>query len=359
MKTSATQAWVLIVLSGCASAPVRTQSAGVRANTTVRGGEFHVVASAGGGGDAYDAAMLFERGNTLIRAGHCDQAVAEFERLEREFPRSVSVEPSRFNRGVCLQSLARWDGAAEAIERIATDARDASLVRDARFHLAAVGEQSRRWRWTLDATAAVLASNPQSSADRAEALGRRAVALFETHDRAGARDAANQAVAIAPDAAGVTAIGDDTWIARSRYVIAEISRTEAEEIAIRADRATVESEITDRVTRTVHAHAQFNETIRVGNPEWAAAAGFRIGEMYRDLYRAIVEAPLPAEWGERARAAWHRRTSELLRPLLSGAIRSWEATMSMAQRNGITANEWVHRADDALRELRRAFIEPG
>lgn len=358
MKTSATHALALFVLSGCASAPARRQSAALRSNPTVRGGEFHVVASAGGGGDAYDAAMLFARGNTLIREGRCEQAIAEFERLEREFPTSVSVEPSRFNRGVCLQSLARWEDAAEAFER-ASGARDPSLVRDARFHLAAVGEQSRRWRWTLDATAAVLATNPQSSADRAEALGRRAVALLETGDRTGARDAANQAVAIAPDAAGVTAIGDDTWIARSRYVLAEISRVEAETIAIRADSATVEREITDRVTRTVHAHAQFNETIRVGNPEWAAAAGFRIGEMYRDLYRAIVEAPLPTEWGERARAAWHRRTSELLRPLLSGAIRSWEATTSMAQRNGITANEWVHRADEALRELRRAFIEPG
>ncbi len=37
-------------------------------------------------------------------------------------------------------------------------------------------------------------------------------------------------------------------------------------------------------------------------------------------------------------------------------MRSWEATLSMARRNGISNNEWVRRADEALAGLRALIL---
>ena len=61
----------------------------------------------------------------------------------------------------------------------------------------------------------------------------------------------------------------------------------------------------------MRAHALFNDALHVGNPEWQAAAGFRIGEMYRDLYHAIVDAPTPTDWDDHAREIYRRRAAEV------------------------------------------------
>ena len=74
--------------------------------------------------------------------------------------------------------------------------------------------------------------------------------------------------------------------------------------------------------------------------------------MYRDLYDAIVEAPTPTEWDDDQRRVYRARTAERLRPLLQGALRSWELTLTMARRTGITNNEWVRRASEAIDRLR-------
>lgn len=362
MKRSATLA-MLPLLVGCATAQVSPRpTTPTAAVTTPRAGEgFRVIAaSADRDGDAYDATLLLDRAIAAMRAQHCDQAMPDLDRLVREFPDSASVFVAQYNRGLCLQRMRQWDAAADAMRAAARDPRDTDLVRDARFRLAVVGESSQHPVWVVEATDGLSTAPRLSLPDRVEADARRAAALLALDQLDDASRVADRAVATAPTPDAVAALGDDTYAALARVVLGEVTRTRAERVAIPVDTPETEDAVTRRVQLVTRAHAQYNDAIRIGNPQWAAAAGFRIGEMYRGLFESIVNAPLPADWDARARDIYRQRTRDRLRPLLQGALRSWEATLAMARRNGIQDNDWVRRAGEALDQLRALITgEPG
>ncbi len=354
----------VVSLTACAGSHPALRAQGLPAGDvttprTVHGGEFHVLGSTTGGGDAYDAAMLFDRANGLARQQQCEPAVADYDRLLREFQGSTYTALADYDRGLCLQQLQRLPDAAAAMRTTVTAARDPDLSRTAEFRLAVLGEQAQQPAWVLEATAELLARTDISRTDRVEALARRAAALLATGHRDEAVAAANEAVTVAPTPEAITALGDDTYAAEAKFLLAEATREQGATVVYTVGAADAEEAILRRVTLVTHAHVQFNEAIRVGNPHWAAAAGFRIGEMYRDLYEAIVHAPTPGDWDDHAREVYQRRTAERLRPLLQGALRAWEATMAMAQRTGIADNAWVHRAADALDNLRALILGGG
>ncbi len=341
-------------LAACATTSTSTTpTTSPTARRSVRGEEFRVLASTtSGAGDAYDASMLFDRASQSLRAQRCDEAIALYERLIREFPDNARIPTAQFNRGQCLQRLERLPEAADAMRAAARAPRDPELTRDAWFRVAVLGDRTQQHQWTLDATDALLARTDLSLADRTEALARRAAAELSLRRFDDAERTAQQAITLAPTPESVAALGDDTYAAQARVVLADVFRGRASEVVYRIEDPTAEEAIARRVQLVTHAHVLFNEAIRAGNPQWAAAAGFHIGEMYSDLYHSIVDAPTPVDWDPPAREIYRRRTGERLRPLLQGALHSWEATLSMARRNGIADNEWVRRAGEALESLR-------
>lgn len=341
-------------LLGCASsARPQPTTPDPRSHRSVRGEEFRVLGSSpAGAGDAFDATLLFERGIAHMRQQRCAEALTELDRLVREFPTASVVPLAQYNRGLCLQRAQRWPDAAAAMTAAAAT-RDADLAHDALFRLAAVGASGASPAWVIEATDALQSrSLPMTITDRVELFARRASARLAENNLEEAEREAQRAVAIAPTEDAVHALDDDTYAAEARVVLGEVTRRRASAVAYRVEAPDAEAAITRRVNLVTHAHLQFNDAIRAGNPDWAAAAGFRIGEMYRDLYDAIVEAPTPTEWDDDQRRVYRARTAERLRPLLQGALRSWELTLTMARRTGITNNEWVRRASEAIDRLR-------
>jgi hypothetical protein len=331
---------------------------GADATRPVRGDEFHIIGRPDGTGDAFDATMLFDHANDLVRDHHCDRALPEYDRIVQEFPASRVVPVAYFNRGVCLQSMRRWDDAAASFRETIGHTHEHDLTRDAWFRIATVAAamEPQRPELVIEATNAVLALTPLSINDRVEAYARQAVAQLAQGDRAGAIATASRAVELAPTPEAVAALDDDSYVAQARFVQAEATRLEGAAIAINVTDPGLEAAITRRVELVMHAHVQFNDAIRIGNADWAAASGFRIGEMYGDLYTAIVNAPVPPDWDEHAVQIYRHRTSTRLRPLLTGAMRAWEATLAMAHRSGIDNNEWVRRADQQLAALREVIL---
>ena len=358
--SSACFAAATLFAAGCAGTQHTTTTASVVEHRRhVVGNEFDVVGRPDGQGDAYDDTLLFERANAAVQTHRCDAALTDYDLLVSHFPTSRLIQSTQYNRGVCLQSMGRSDEAVQAFRASAATPRDAALVRDAWFRVAVIGESTSHPPLVIEATDAVLAMPNGALVDRVEAYARQAAARLAMNDRPGATHAAEQAVGLAPTAEAVSALQDDTYIAEAKFVIAESTRQDAADTAIRVEDPNLEVAIERRVQLVVHAHVQFNEAIRVGNPHWAAACGFSIGQMYRSLYDAIVNAPVPADWDEHAIGIYRQRTAQRLRPLLQGALRAWEATLDMARRNGISDNDWARRTDAQIGDLRSMILNNG
>ena len=346
---------LLLAAAGCATAGTRTRGTVPAAERTLRGEEFRVVGStATRDGDAFDAQLLFDRAIAHMRAQRCADALPVLDQLLRQFPASAVVPLAQYNRGLCLQRAQQFAPAADAMREAARSSEN-ELAHDALLRVAALGEAAQTPAWVIEGTDALAArAIPLTITERVEVAARRASARLAQGDLDAADRESTAAIALAPTEEAVRALDDDTHAAEARVVAAEITRRRAGEVRYEVGSAEAEGAIVRRVQLVMHAHVQFNEAIRAGNPDWAAAAGFRIGEMYRDLYDSIVGAPVPAAWDDRQREIYRTRTAERLRPLLQGALRSWESTLVMARRTGITGNTWVQRAGEAVERLRAA-----
>jgi tetratricopeptide (TPR) repeat protein len=350
-------------LVGCATTGPRGPLANpnTQARRVVRGSEFNVVGRPDGTGEAYDARLLFDRASNALQTRRFDEALRDYDRLVGEFSASPLVVPAHFNRGQCLQATNRPQDAIAAYNTAADAAaatgRDNDLARDAWFRVAVVAESANRPDEIVTATDHILALRGLALIDRVEALGRQAAARLARGDRGGAQRVAQDAISLVPTAEAVSALGDDTYIAQARFILADLSRTDAAAVAIRIDDPSLEVAIERRVNHVVHAHVLYNDAIRVGNPHWAAASGYAIGEMYRALYGAIVEAPLPCDWQAPAIRIYRERTGRRLRPLVQGALRAWEATIDMARRNAIGENSWVQRTTEQVDALRTLVLQ--
>ncbi|MBL8602192.1 MAG: hypothetical protein JNK72_09745 [Myxococcales bacterium] len=346
--------------AACASTPAAAPTRRPQGPHAVREGEgFHIIGqqSPGGAGDAYDATLLFDRAVAAMREGRCDEASLALTRITAEFAGTRWERPAWYNRGICAQRGRHWPDAAQAFREASRAADDPSLTRDAWFRLAVVGESASQTEWVIEAADALLGRRELTLTDRVEALARRAAAQLARNDLDLAERDANEAISLCTTAQIATALDDDTHAAEARVVGAEVTRLRAAAVTFTADAPDSEARITQRANLVIHAHAQYNDAIRAGNPHWAAAAGFRIGEIYRDFYNAILDAPMPQDWEPATREAYRRRVRERLRVLLQGAIRAWEATMAMARRTGITDNSWTRRAEEALNELRSRVLD--
>ena len=93
------------------------------------------------------------------------------------------------------------------------------------------------------------------------------------------------------------------------------------------------------------------------NPEWATAAGFQIGSLYREFYDDLVGAPVPPELTGEAREVYLEEVRKQVKSLLQKAIPIHEKNVLMAERIGEN-NEWVRRSNEQLDQLKKLLM-PG
>jgi len=149
-------------------------------------------------------------------------------------------------------------------------------------------------------------------------------------------------------------------------VLAETIRTRSEALSLPdADVARQREVLERRAELLLEAQRAYFDTIRLTDARWAAAAGYRIGSMYRNLFRALTEAPVPPPSRELApeaidlyRREYRSQLAERIRPLIRHAIRYWELTLLMVERTGVesAARHWVDRTRAELEEARRLLL---
>ncbi len=348
---------LLVALAGC--------GAGSRPRT-IEVEETRIVGVRGEGGEVSshlsNPVLLFDDGNRLARDGDCPRAVACYDELVRDFPASRYVSPALYNAGLCLQGQEQWEEARARYERLLALRPDSTDVPRARFQLAEVLEALEQWEPARVNAEALLARDDLRPADRLEALARRARAVLGLGRLDEAAALAREALAYYRTRPSDQAIADETFAAMCAYVLAETIRLRAEALTFSEGSALEQHELLERRARLLlDAQRAYFDTIRLTNPDWAAAAGYRIGSMYRSFFDAITRAPVPPPsipMTDVQRALYEEEYRTQLReqvlPLVRHAIRYWELTLTMVERTG-AQSPWLEQLRQDL-ERARALV---
>ncbi len=350
-----------LLLTGCGATASRR---------TVQVEETRVIAVRGAGGETevqvMSADVLFDDGNTLLRAQRCTDAVERYDALVREFPSSRYVSPALYNAGLCLQEAEAWEASVSHYEQLLTLRPGSSDEKHARLQLAEGLETLERWEPALANAEATLGRADLDSAERLEALARRARAVLGLGRIEEAARLAREASSYYRTRRGDEVIHEEYFAAMASYVLAETIRLRAEALTFPDGSVLEQHDVLDRRAALLldAQHAYFN-AIRMTNAHWAAASGYRIGAMYRGFFEAITQAPVPPPprpLTDEQLVVYRQTYRDALRdrvlPLVRHAIRYWELTLTMVERTGVET-EWTARVREDLEQTRSLVLAAG
>lgn len=354
---------VLVCLVGaCAGTQVRTERAENR-REVVEMEPLRITATTGEDGrftlEAYDAQDLFGHGTQAFQTKRCPAAVETYDRLVSEFPESSLVAPSLFNAGLCLQATADFEGAAERYERLRALRPDSDDFLFATLRLAEMRVQLNEFKKAMVLAEALLARSDLSSYERLEAMARRSQALLGVGQLEEAEAYAKSALTYFRTRSDKDAIHDEFYAAANGFVIAETYRLRAENIPFPKGLEPQKKVLLRRAELVLEAQRQYSNTIsfvHLDNYHWMTASGYRLGQMYDELWRAVMAAPVPAHLEADGADIYRHELAKLIKPLIRHAIRYWEMTLLLVERTGIQ-NSWTKKIRQDLERVRKLMLE--
>ena len=313
--------------------------------------------------ESYDAETLFRRATDLLNRGRCLEGVRYYDRVASEFQTSRYYSPSLYNAGLCLLDNERYQEAEERFRTLVERVPDSNDVTDAQFQRAGILIKLERWEDALAVSERLLAREGLSSEQRVEAMARRAQAHFGASRLADAERTAQETLTYYRTRPEGEHVRDPFFAAAASFIVAETRRARSQAIVI--PQAPTEDQrrvLNERAAVLLQAQTEYFNTIRLTDPTWAAAAGYRIGAMYDDFWQAIMTSPVPprpdlSEANRRMFNEEYRRSlAEMVKPLLRHAIRYWELTLMMVERTGVRT-DWSDRARADLERVRALLVE--
>ncbi len=302
---------------------------------------------------------LFAVGSAAFAAGDFPRAAAAFGRLADLFPASRHHPAALYHAGLALQRQGEWGGALErfrALERgyLGRDADEASFrAAECLWHLGHLAGA----RAVLDRLSG---RQELELLDRVRALTWRGVVELEQGDDVAAEQSLRLALR-AWDERGDRERLDDYVPAQAQYSLGEVYRHRFQAVQLDPSRhaqAELEKALELKAELLLSAQGHYLRAIRMGNPDWAVAAGARIGELYDELHAHLTGAPLPPGLDAEAEAAYRAELARKVRVLVTKAIAVYERTLDAAQRARVE-NAMVERTQASLDRMKRVLSLEG
>lgn len=305
----------------------------------------------------FDARQLFDQAGAALDADRYDQALTLYDRLVASFPESELVAPALFNGGLALEGKRDLDA---AIARYLEVARRSPAVRyglDAHIRAGALLAELARWSDALRAFEQVLARGDLAERDRIELQARRGYVLVESGGYEEAETTLAAAIELAHGALPGQEVERGYFVAMARYYLAEIPRRQADAVQLRLPEEQLQRDIEAKAKLVLVAQRRYEDTIRLGNLYWATAAGYQLGSMQQEMWRALVNAPVPRQLRSKEAAIYVAEVRALARGHLEKALAAHLMNVQVEEHNK-TETAWTQSSRQRIGELRR-LLGPG
>ncbi len=317
--------------------------------------EFGVVQGEGGPRvEALDAEALYGEATRAYDRLQFLLAAEKYGLIADRFPASRFAAVAAFNAGLALEKATRFAEAVPRFEQAVKQARTQSDADDALLRMAACQEALQDWAGLVATGGRLVGADGGrrlSPANRVAAYairgrgheGTGALALAERDYRA--------ALAVHQDHLGDAARESSAFVSLAQQRSAEIYFTLFASIHFRLPLDRMERDLEDKSNFFLMAQNGFLKALRLRHPAWATVAGFRLGQLYEQMYDDLMSAEVPSDLTRDEVEVYYEELRGEVRPLLERAIEIYERNIRLGQRFG-RDDEWVRRTEGSLARLK-------
>ncbi len=347
-RTASRWVWALVALSLGACGTTRTQVVELEPM------RFEAVPTEDGAAvEVLEPEVLFREGGAAFAAGDYETAARKYGLVVTHFPDSRWGTVSRYNAGLALEKARRWAEAIPHFTQVAALTAGSKDAHDALFRLASCHEALEDWRAADAALSRVLAPEFEGivAIDRLEALARRGRARQLRGDLALAERDYLAALELYRHNLANRAFSSNAYVSLAQFQIGEIYRALFQAIQFRLPLERMARDLEDKANYFLKAQHAYLKAVRMHHPEYAMAAGYRLGAIFESFYDDMMAAEVPDDLSKDELAVYYDELRRKVKPLLTKAIDIYERNIRLGERFGQT-DEWVRKTQASLSRLK-------
>lgn len=297
----------------------------------------------------------FEHGKSLLLAEKYKEAAEIFDQLVRLSPDTDVAPPSLYNGGLAHEGLGEREVAIDKYNDLLKRFPAHATARGALFRLGRLHGYLERWGDLVKTADQILALKDLSVLEAIEAHGEKGLGLVE-QDKV---DDASREIGLARDSIEEHHLGESgkppLELAQVSFALGEIRRKKSEKITFIPVPPNFGDALEQRCQGLLDAQNAYSDAMRSYDAHWSAMAGYRVGQLYQQLHRDVMQVPPPAKADSLKKKQLFEGAMRLrYRVLLEKGLALMDGTVRLGQRTGEDST-WVHRASEAKRDIELAL----
>jgi tetratricopeptide (TPR) repeat protein len=290
----------------------------------------------------FDAAVLFQEGLRLQEAAEYDQALRYYERLLHDFGDSRYYSAAAFNAGRCYEEKGEFEKAIGRYQLILDGLPHSKDWVNAAFRSGGCFILLERHAEAAALYARLLTQSDLATADRIDAQVARGEELVAASDLIEAEKAFRAALHLYREHERDEYL-DPAPAARAEFNLADLLTRTFQLAPLRLPDDQIERDLEAKALALLEAQNGYLRSMRLGDPTWATASGYRIGRLYVDFYNALDNAPVPPDLTDEEVTTYRQLLRQRLGVLLRKALKVFEMTLQIAERTHVD-NQWIAAA---------------
>lgn len=293
----------------------------------------------------------FERGRALLLADKYKEAAEIFDQLLRLSPEGEVAPPSLYNSALAHEGLNERQAALDRYRELQRRFPEHATMRGALFRMGRLLGYLERWGELVGVADQILARKDLSVLEAIEARGQKALGLVEQDKVEEAAREVSQARDLIEEHRLGEAGKPPLELAQVSFALGEVRRRKSERITFSPLPPNFADVLEQRCQGLLDAQNAYTEAMRSFDAHWSAMAGYRVGQLYQQLHRDVMQIPPPAKADTLKKKQLFEGAMRLrYRVLLEKGLKMMEGTVRLGERTG-EDSLWVHRAKEAQRDL--------
>lgn len=306
-------------------------------------------------GDAKAAEKLYDRvrtdypkGEYAVRAtfilGAMAEARADFPKAAREYeavaagPKIDKTCDALFNAALLREALGSFDAAVGARRRYAGTCADANDAHEVFFAVGPLLWRTGKKKEALAHYDEYLKRYP----------GRSLLLTLDAHLRAGRLDRVLELFRAAKEPPGSPAA---TRAAEARFLQAEAIYGEFEAVSLNVPENKMRGAVDAKDKKVQAAIKAYVDVAQFRDPEWSAAALYKVGQCFQRFSESLMEAPIPQGLTEEEQEIYRAQLQEMGLPFEDNAVKNFERAVKLAHEQRIY-NRWTALSAQHLAKYR-------